>query len=217
MNRIPVDLNDILSEIAVPDGDAFLDIKLQSSSSPQKPTDIFEEHKREGWNKEKIEARCDFSKHVRLTRRASVFFISLWQKSIYGRTLTDIKADDSMVDFFASELVPLIEDIVGPNLKDGGWCLITAPRRRHTVRNFATRIAAKMAGMLHIPFYEDVFSCHTKQRINAVFSVNTVPQEENIIGFDDICNTGSTLASMKRALEPYRKNMIFITGINNKL
>lgn len=217
MKRIPVDLNDILSEIAVPDGDAFSSIELQSKISQKKPIDLFEEQKRDGWNKDKIEARCDFSRHVRLTRRASVFFISLWQKSIYGRTLSDIKADDSMVDFFASELVPLIEDIVGPNLKDGGWCLITAPRRRHTVRNFATRIAAKMAGMLHIPFYEDVFSCHTKQRINAVFSVNTVPQEENIIGFDDICTTGSTLASMKRALEPYKKNMIFITGINNKL
>lgn len=217
MRRIPVDIDDILSEIAVPDGDAFSSIQLQSHSAPPKSTDLFEEHIRKGWNKEKIEARCDFSRHVRLTRRASVFFISIWQKSIYGRTLSEIKADDSMVDFFASELVPLIEDIIGPNLKGGGWCLITAPRRRHTVRNFATRVSERMAGMLHIPFYEDVFSCHTKQRINAVFSVNTVPQEENIIGFDDICTTGSTLASMKRALEPYKKNMIFVTGINNKL
>ena len=216
--RTPLDLGDILSEIKVPDmGCALSDLsqaRLRQKSQPKE--DLFAEHKRKGWDKT-IEARCDFTRKVRITRRSGIFFLSLWQKSFYGRTLTDIKGDDSMVDFFADELSPLIQDILGEGLDKGDWCIITTPKRRHLTKNVATRISEKIAAQLHIPFYEDVCSCHTKQRMNAVFTVNTVPKEQNIICFDDFVTTGQTLLAMKRALEPYHKNMLFITGINNKL
>lgn len=214
MQRAPLDMGDILSEITVPD--------LGSTLAEFKPgkrllhDDLFAMKKRKGWDKT-VEARCDFSRKIRITRRSSIFFISLWQKSVFGRTLTDIKGDDSMVGFFASELAPLIGDILGTQLADGDWCIITTPKRRHTTKNFATRISEQLAALLAIPFYEDVCSCHTRQRMNAVFSVNFVPKEQNIICFDDFVTTGQTLHSMKVALEPYKKNIIFIAGINNKL
>ena len=215
IERSPIDLGDVIKDIQVPAmGDVLFD--LQDFHIEQKEKDLFAEKERQAWDKS-VEARCDFQRHVRLTRRSSLFFISIWQKSIMGRTLTDIKSDDDMVPFFAIEMSALITDIIGHNLKEADWCLITTPKRRHTVKNFATRISEAMASILEIPFYEDVCSCHTRQRVNAVFSVNLVPKEHNVICFDDFVTTGQTLAAMKTAMEPFGKNMMFFAGINNKL
>ena len=212
--RTPIDMGSLLSEIEVPDlGSVHLDL---AESAPKEKEDIFAEKKRKGWDKS-VEARCDFTPKPRLTRRSGLFFLSYWQKSIYGRTLTEIKADDSMVSFFAETISNLISEILGDHLQSGGYCIITTPKRRHKVLNFATRISISIAEKLGIPFYEDVCSCRTKQRVGAIFDVNIVPKEQNIICFDDFVTTGQTLQAMQRALAPYNKNMVFITGINNIL
>lgn len=204
-------LDELLSNIEVPsiEQGAFGASVVQSK-------DIFAEQHRKGWDKS-IEARCDFTQKIRLTRRGGVFFISLWQKSVYGRTLTDIKADDGMVQFFADNSVSLIRQIIGNTLDKGGWAICTSPKRRHLVKNFATRISEEIARQLGIPFYEDVAFCKNKQRINAEYTLNILPQEPNIIVFDDFVTTGSTLGSMYRLLSQYDKNILFFTGINNKL
>ena len=210
-----IDLEEILEEIHVPD--LSCPLALESSSKDKAGAkDIFAEQKRHAWDKS-VEARCDFSRKVRITRRADVFFVSLWQKSLYGRTLTDIKGDDSMVDFFAENVAPLIEEVLGKELKHGNWCIVTTPKRRHLVKNFATRISEKIAALLSIPFYEDVAHCHSKKRIGAVFSLNILPKEQNCIVFDDFVTTGSTLKAMKNLLMENHKNCVFFTGINNKL
>ena len=210
----PIDMSDLLSEIEVPDiGSAQLALQDIQAKREQ---DLFAEQKRKGWDKT-VEARCDFTPRPRLTRRSGLFFLSYWQKSVYGRTLTDIKSDDSMVLFFAEAMVSLIHDIIGPDLSQGCWCIITTPKRRHLVKNFATRISEQIAARLSIPFYEDVCTCRNRQRVNAIFDVNIVPKEQNIICFDDFVTTGQTLQAMKRALEPFNKNILFISGINNKL
>jgi phosphoribosylpyrophosphate synthetase len=181
-----------------------------------KDKDIFATQQRKGWDKS-VEARCDFTRKVRLTRRGGVFFVSLWQKSVFGRTLTDIKADDSMVYFFAEQTSELIKEIIGSSLDKGDWAICTSPKRRHLTKNFATRISEKMAELLNIPFYEDVAFCKSKQRVNAEYTLNVLPKERNIIVFDDFVTTGSTIGSMYRLLSQYGKNLIFFTGINNKL
>ena len=135
----------------------------------------------------------------------------------YGRTLTDIKGDDSMVAFFADSISPLIRDILGEELNTGAWCIVTTPKRRHLVKNFATRISEMIASQLNIPFYEDVAFCHSKQRIGAVFTMNNLPKEPNCIVFDDFVTTGSTLKAMRNVLTEHHKNCVFFTGINNKL
>ena len=213
--RTPIDMGDLLSEIEVPDmGSAQL--ALQDIQAKSKDVDLFAEQKRKGWDKT-VEARCDFTPRPRLTRRSGLYFLSYWQKSVYGRTLTEIKADDTMVPFFSCTIASYISDVIGPQLSKGDWCIITTPKRRHLVKNFATRISEDMARRLNIPFYEDVCSCRTKQRVDAIFDVNVVPKEQNIICFDDFVTTGQTLQAMKRALEPYNKNLLFFSGINNKL
>ena len=213
--RTPIDMGDLLSEIEVPYiGSAQL--ALQDIQQKSRDVDLFAEQKRKGWDKT-VEARCDFTPRPRLTRRSGLYFLSYWQKSVYGRTLTEIKADDSMVPFFADTMKSFISDIIGQDLSKGSWCIITTPKRRHLVKNFATRISEQVATLLNIPFYEDVCSCRTKQRVGAIFDVNIVPKEQNVICFDDFVTTGQTLQAMKRALEPFNKNLLFFSGINNKL
>ena len=213
VERTPIGMDDIIKDIIIPDlGCALIDLKEKKVEQE----DLFAEKQRKSWDKS-MEARCDFQRKIRLTRRGGVFFFSIWQKSLMGRTLTEIKGDDKMIDFFAEEVGAFAKEIIGHNLDKGDWCIITTPKRRHLVRNFATCIAMQMAQMMRIPFYLYVCSCRTKQRVNAIFDVDVIPKENNIIVFDDFVTTGSTLGAMYRAFEPYSKNLVFFVGINNKL
>lgn len=201
-------IDDILLDVSGPSID--LDIPVSSSK------DIFATHKRKAWDKS-VEARCDFTHNLRITKRSDVNFISIWKKSVYGRTLTDIKSDPGMVDFFVDNITPVIADTLGHFLYSGHWCICTSPKRRHKIKNFATMISGRIAEALSIPFYEDVAFCHSRHRMNAEFTLNVLPKEPNIIVFDDFVTTGQTLASMKRLLSIYGKNLVFFAGINNKL
>lgn len=209
----PVNVGDILRDVAP----ATLDWHaLDVSSAAPKQKDVFAEKQRRAWDKT-IEARCDFTPHLRLTRRAGVCFVSLWEKSLYGRTLTEIKADDAMIEFFAEQLAPIVRDVLGSNLAAGQWAICTTPKRRHLTRNFATLIASDLARRLAVPFYEDVAHCRSKHRVGAVFTLGVLPQEPNLIVFDDFVTTGSTLQSMFNLLRSHGKNTVFFAGINNKL
>lgn len=207
--------DDILQDVPESVALASLLIETEKEATPQ-VKDLFAVQQRKSWDKS-VEARCDFSYKLRLTRRSDVNFISIWQKSIMGRTLSDIKSDPDMVGFFADSICPVIREMIGYNLSLGQWCVVTSPKRRHKEKNFATLISERIGQKLAIPFYEDVAFCHTKQRINAVFELNVLPVEPNIIVFDDFVTTGQTLAGMKNLLQPLGKNLVFFTGVNNKL
>ena len=214
-----VDMGEVLRDITFPVGDiSSLDFS-SAATAPQsraQQKDLFAVQQRKAWDKS-TEARCDFSYKLRLTRRSNVNFVSIWQKSVYGRTLTDIKGDPEMIPFFAESMVPVIKEMLGYNLGNGNWCICTSPKRRHKVKNFATLISEQIGAMLGIPFYEDVAFCHTRQRVNAVFELNRLPEQPNVIVFDDFVTTGQTLLAMKKLLQPLGFNLVFYTGINNKL
>ena len=171
----PEDIGSITSEIVVPE---MPDFSLSENAPAGK--DIFSVKSRKAWDKSE-EARCDFQYHLRLTRRASTNFITIWQKSVFGRTLTDIKSDDSMVPFFIENLVPVIHEMIGFHLANGSWALVTTPMRRHKERNFASCIAEGLAAELGIPFYFDCAHCRSKQRIGAVFDANNIPSSANVL------------------------------------
>ena len=214
-----VDMGEIMRDMTFPVADlSSLDLSF-SETAPQsraQQKDLFAVQQRKAWDKS-VEARCDFSYKLRLTRRSDINFISIWQKSLYGRTLTDIKGDPDMVEFFAESICPVIKEMLGFHLKNGDWCICTSPKRRHKVKNFATLISERLGQMLEIPFYEDVAFCHTKQRVNAVFELNVLPKEANIIVYDDFVTTGQTLAAMRRLLQPLGKNLFWVTNVNNEL
>ena len=217
-------MDEILSEIEVPSLDVpDLDASFNSQSLIPNPLnkDLFAEKKRAAWKDlQQAEARCDFAPNkVRISYRNPSFgIISLWKKSLYGRTLTDIKSDPDMIEKFAEGMNTLIRQILGHSLATGDWCIVTSPKRRHKVRNFASLISARLAQLLGIPFYEDIAECHSKHRVGAVFTFGKEPPaESNIIVFDDFVTTGATMISMKNLLEPLGKNLVFFTGINNKM
>ncbi len=207
----PPEISSVTDGIAIPSmPDICLDVQ------PKEQADIFKVEQRKSWDKSE-EARCDFSYKLRLTRRASTNFITIWQKSVFGRTLTDIKSDDAMVSFFVENLAPVIRECIGYHLSDGSWSIVTTPMRRHLTRNFATLISEGLASDLGIPFYFDCAHCRSKQRVGAVFDANNIPSEPNVIVFDDFVTTGSTLLAMKNLLQSSGKNCVFFAGINNKL
>ena len=223
-----------MPSLDVPDLDASFVPSAQSK-------DLFADKKRAAWKDvQQAEARCDFAPNkVRISYRSSTKslgsaknpqfgIISMWKKSVYGRTLTDIKADPDMVEFFAVNVSKLVGQILGSSLGHGDWCIVTSPsstkslcsakNRRHKERNFASLISARLGSLLGIPFYEDIAECHSKHRVGAVFTFGAEPpKENNIIVFDDFVTTGATMISMKNLLEPLGKNLVFFTGINNKL
>ena len=215
--RTSIDMKGILSELTFPKVDeGSLVVSTGDKQSRAQPKDLFAVNKRKSWDKT-VEARCDFTYKLSLTRRSDVNFISIWKKSVYGRTLTDIKGDPDMVTFFADNITPVISETLGYHLADGSWTICTSPKRRHKEKNFATLISERIAASLGIPFYEDVAQCHSKQRVNAVFELNNLPKENNIIVFDDFVTTGMTLAGMKKLLTQFKKNVVFYSCINNKL
>ena len=217
IGRNGLDMNGVLGDLDFPSADpGSLDVSLPEGVKAPGQKDLFAVQQRKSWDKS-TEARCDFSYRLRLTRRSDVNFVSIWQKTVYGRTLTDIKGDPDMVAFFAECICPVIKEMLGYHLKDGNWCICTSPKRRHKVKNFATLISERLGQMLEIPFYEDVAFCHTKQRVNAVFELNVLPKEPNIIVYDDFVTTGQTLAAMKKLLHAQGKNLFFTTSVNNKL
>ena len=207
----PPDISSVTDGIELPSmPDICLDVQ------PKEQADIFRVEQRKSWDKTE-EARCDFTYKLRLTRCANTNFITIWQKSVFGRTLTDIKSDDTMISFFVENIAPVIRECIGYHLSDGSWSIVTTPMRRHRERNFATLISEGLAADLQIPFYFDCAHCKSKQRVGAVFDANNIPREPNVIVFDDFVTTGSTLLAMKNLLQGLGKNCVFFAGINNKL
>lgn len=211
-------LDEVLNDIEVPSLEAP---DLDTSFVSDKSKDLFAEKKRAAWKDvQQTEARCDFAPNkVRISYRNPQFgIISLWKKSVYGRTLTDIKADPDMVEFFAVNVAKLVGQILGSSLSLGDWAIVTSPKRRHKERNFASLISARLGSLLGIPFYEDVAECHSKHRVGAVFTFGKKPpKERNLIVFDDFVTSGATMISMRELLLPLGYNLVFFTGINNKL
>ncbi len=210
-----ISLEGIIDNIAVPPLEAP---ELNVVSRPVKKN-LFE-FKQRAWHKAiDSEARCDFAPNkIKLSFRYPQFaIISLWMRSKLGKSLSEIKSDESMIEFFASNIAQLIPKIIGSSLSAGDWAIVTPPKRRHIQHNFASLVAADISGRLSIPFHEDIALCHSKHRVNAIFSLaDSAPPESNIIIFDDIVTTGATMLSMFNLLNPLGKNLVFFTGINNK-
>ncbi len=211
-----VDLSGVLSEIQPPILETPSAAVLSDSLNSRPSTlDLFAEKNRQKWA-HNDGARCDFQSRPMLAYRTGLFLLAVWKRSVYGKTLTEIKADDAMIPKVAEATAALVAEVLGNNLAAGGWAIITTPKRRHLQRNFASLVADRIASILGIPFYEDVALCRSMQRVNATFTMNVCPSEQNIIVFDDFVTTGQTMLSMKRLFQPTDKNLVYIAGINNK-
>lgn len=190
--------------------------------------DDFFKHKRKAWKDlKKTEARCDFAKDRWRMNSRGILFISLWKASVYGMTLSSIKADDDMPDFFSKNISDFIKRIfnVSENSENSAfsdYILVTPPPRRHTTNNFCETVAHKISELLGIHYAGRIAAVKNRQRVNAEFTIfpdagKLLKNYSQIICFDDIVTTGSTFIAMNKILAPLGKPVIYITAINNKL
>lgn len=167
--------------------------------------------------KERDIPRCDFKPGKAVMRMKKPLFVHcMWRRSVLGRTLSEIKADKDMISFFADHITPFIADTVGHNLAAGGFVLVTPPPRRHLQGDFAHSVGRRIADALGIAFAPGTFRIKARNRINAVFDVADMPTQPNVILFDDILTTGSTMQACMRAFQPFNKNIIYFAGISNE-
>ena len=185
------------------------------SVQPQQQKDFFSIEKRKGWTHEMV-PRCDFKEAPRLALCDGFVAHTSWNRSVYGRAFTEIKADDAMVRSFASMALRMVNGCLGPRLNGDDWCITHAPKRRHLERNFAALVAEALAQLLKVPFYEDAIVCHNRARLDPDFSLDVMPAQRSVILYDDIVTTGMTLKVARSLLTRADYHVLVIVGINNR-
>ena len=173
-----------------------------------------EEKKRKGWHDSPTagDALCDLKECFAWHPKQSFAYISCFKRTDSGYPLTEIKSDPANIPLFASTAADAIRRIIGIRAT-GDWCIVTTPKRRHKTNNFSEGVCIEIARQLGIPFHPDVAAAKSRQRIGAHFILLKDVPENNIILFDDIITTGSTLIAMHELFPA--KNMITIVGIYN--
>ena len=93
------------------------------------------------------------------------------------------------------------------------WCLLTSPSRRHKDFNFATAVRERRSELTGIVFHQDYATAKNRDRIKPQFTPQIEIAERNVILYDDILTTGTTMRAMLDLLT--RKNVVVLVGINN--
>ena len=181
---------------------------LQEEKNPS-----YDGNRRSAWGKREkyTEPLCDLKVRLTVHNRDGRFFISTYKRSEEGIPLSEIKNDDN-VKLFASQAENIIRGIIRLKQKEG-WCIITTPKRRHKEKNFASMVCDELSKTLGIPFYEDVVEAKNKHRIDPVFELKKQINEKEIIIYDDIFTTGSTLKATAELFPD--KNLLCVIGIYN--
>ena len=117
----------------------------------------------------------------------------------------------------AEEVTEQIRQFLGSNLADTGWALITTGRRRHREGyHFATAVCKAIAEKLSIRFYEGAVECGNADRLKPALTLKTEPKEKNLILFDDIITTGTTMSRTAELLQGKGYTVMTIIGIRNQ-
>lgn len=169
--------------------------------------------KRKSWKSERQagESVCDLEPRPQLYQRHGTFFIASFRKTDKGVPISQCKQAD-MVDFFAENAEALMHGILQLGSTEG-WALVTTPRRRHKQWNFADEVCKRIAERTGIAYLPDIAEAKNRHRINPELRILKPVDEKNVIIYDDILTTGSTLQAMRELLTG--KNIVAIIGINN--
>lgn len=178
-------------------------------------TDTLKEQikKRSSWGKAKDykEPCCDLSDHLQLHKRDCFYYICSYHNTPTGIPISEVKTEPN-VELFARKAEEIVRGIV--QLRDTkDWCIITTPKRRHKEKNFASMVATQLAKFLGIPFHDDTMEAKGRDRINPDFKLVKDIPESNVILYDDILTTGSTIRACVHLLAD--KNVVCVIGIDN--
>ena len=173
-----------------------------------------EERRRKSWSV--TEKRCGLVPDITIRRKCGYLYTTFYKTGKQGRPITEIKEDPRNVRLFADSLCDYLQQTLGNNLSSGGWCLCTTPRRRHKEGfHFSTEICRDAAAQLYVPFYEDAVTARNRDRIDPEFTMEKDPAEKNVILYDDILTTGSTVRETRRLLLEAGHTVIVIAAIRN--
>ena len=173
-----------------------------------------EERRRKSWSV--TEKRCGLVPDITIRRKCGYLYTTFYKTGKQGRPITEIKEDPRNVRLFADSLCDYLQQTLGNNLSSGGWCLCTTPRRRHKEGfHFSTEICRDAAAQLSVPFYEDAVTARNRDRIDPEFTMEKDPAEKNVILYDDILTTGSTVRETRRLLLEAGHTVIVIAAIRN--
>lgn len=177
-------------------------------------SDCQKEKKRAGWNSGESakESLCDMASVLAWHVKRGFSFFSSFRKSDEGYPLSFIKSDFGNVDSFAEAAADIIRHVVGLR-NTGDWAILTTPKRRHKENNFAEAVCMNLSERLGIPFHADAVEAKNRHRINPEFRMLKKPSVPNVIIYDDILTTGSTLNAINQLLTD--RNCLYVVGINN--
>ena len=162
------------------------------------------------------EKLCDLRTRLKQRKFGNFICNSFFETGKRGEPIDKIKENPANVQIFADCLVDYALKVLGNNLAAGGWCLMTAPRRRHKEGfHFATEICRAAAKDLAIPFYADAVIAKDRNRIEPVFTLEVDPRERNVLIFDDIITTGQTARTMRELLLEKGHVVLIAAGIKN--
>lgn len=170
--------------------------------------------RQQAWKK--AEKFCNLRQKIKLHSHGGFFTTCFFETSKNGTPINEIKENPANIPIFADCLVDFIWHSLGKNISAGSWCIVTTPRRRHKDGlHFATEICKAAADILHLPFYEGVFTAETRNRINPEFHLVKLPAEQNCILFDDIISTGETIRTCRQLLVDAGYTAFTVIGIKN--
>lgn len=169
--------------------------------------------KRKSWKSERQagESVSDLKAQPQMYQRHGRFFVASFRKTEKGLPISQCKQAD-MVPYFADNAVKLLQGIMQLGETEG-WALVTTPRRRHKQWNFADEVCKQIEQHTGLRYIPDVAEAKNRHRINPELRLLKQVDEKNVVIYDDILTTGSTVQAMRELLEG--KNVIMIIGINN--
>lgn len=168
-------------------------------------------HRPTPYQQQGAERLCDLAPRRAMHFRAEFGFLSSFNQSETGLPLSSIKTDE-YVDLFAKEAFYLLRMAVKAHSKDS-WVIVTTPFRRHKEGNFADKICRELSVLSGIQYLPCFAEARNRDRIAPVFVPQFTIEQPNVILYDDIVTTASTLRAMHDLLTG--KNVLTLVGINN--
>ena len=194
------------------DADAIADVSAEFDLDAGEWGVDIESDDRKGWGKANGgEAVCDLEPRLAVHERKEFSFLSTFSSSEEGIPLSAIKSQEN-VEMFANKAIMFITKVLGVK-KGEDYCIITTPSRRHKDWNFANEVCKVVASKTGIEYIEKFCSAQDRRRIGGKPFKKNCDVKRNVILYDDILTTGSTIRKTLELLP--KENVAVIVGINN--